>query len=489
MKKYIFFVLSFAFAFSSQAQDKILTLENVLNIAKEQSPAAQIAKHSFRASYWQYRFYKAEQLPTLDFDGVIPNIQNRISQETTAGVSYYAKQNSILYRGGLSLNQAIPWTGGNVFVSSGLEHTINYLTDTTTRQYLSTPINIGLNQPLFQFNQYKWDRKIEPIKYEVAKKKYLEAVEGVSIDAITYFFRLLTAQVDYKIAEINVMNYDTLYKVAKGRYNLGRIGEDEVLQMELSLLKSQAAMEKNAMDLEDAMFRLKSFLRMKDDSRLNLVIPSPSFFEKVDREMALEKALKNSSTILEFERRLLEAQSGVSAAKAYGFNANLSLIFGINGSSTVFDQVYQDPLQQQQLSLGLHIPILDWGRRKGQVRIAQSNEELAKTSVEQERVDFSQSIFLEVGEFNIQQNQLIIAAKSDTIAQKSFVVSKNRYLIGKIGVTDLNIAQKETDQAKVGYIGALRTYWYNYFRLRRSTLFDFQSGIDLDVSYEDIYED
>ena len=159
MKKYIFLALSFAFAFSSQAQDKMLSLENVLTIAKEQSPAAQIAKHSFRASYWQYRFYKAEQLPTLDFDGVIPNIQNRISQETTAGVSYYAKQNSVLYRGGLSLNQAIPWTGGNVFVRSGLEHTINYLTDTTTRQYLSTPINIGLNQPLFQFNQYKWDRK------------------------------------------------------------------------------------------------------------------------------------------------------------------------------------------------------------------------------------------------------------------------------------------------------------------------------------------
>ena len=343
--------------------------------------------------------------------------------------------------------------------------------------------------PCFSLISINGIGKIEPIKYEVAKKKYLEAVEGVSIDAITYFFRLLTAQVDYKIAEINVMNYDTLYKVAKGRYNLGRIGEDEVLQMELSLLKSQAAMEKNAMDLEDAMFRLKSFLRMKDDSRLSLIIPSPNFFEKVDRELALEKALKNSSTILEFERRLLEAQSGVSAAKAYGFNANLSLIFGINGSSAVFNQVYEDPLQQQQLSLGLHIPILDWGRRKGQVRIAQSNEELAKTSVEQERVDFSQSIFLEVGEFNIQQNQLIIAAKSDTIAQKSFVVSKNRYLIGKIGVTDLNIAQKETDQAKVGYIGALRTYWYNYFRLRRSTLYDFQSGGDLDVSYEDIYED
>jgi len=114
---------------------------------------------------------------------------------------------------------------------------------------------------------------------------------------------------------------------------------------------------------------------------------------------------------------------------------------------------------------------------------------LVKTSVDQARADFAQSIYLQVGEFNIQKNQVLIAAKSDTIAQKSFDVSKNRYLIGKIGVTDLNIAQNETDQAKVSYISALRAYWVNYYKLRQSTLYDFVEGVDLDVNYEQIYEE
>lgn len=472
---------------SVQSQDKVLSLENVLQIAKEQSPSALIAKHRFKNSYWQYKFYKAEQLPSLSFDGTIPEIQNRFVKENVGGLTSYFKQNTVSVRGGLQLDQAVPWTGGNIFMNSSLEQTINYISDSTINNFLSVPVFIGFNQPLFQFNQYKWDRKIEPIKYEIAKKEYLAAIEKVSVDAINVFFSLLSAQVELRISEINYNNYDTLYQVAKGRYSLGRIGENEVLQMELSLLKAQSAVERNKMLLEDAMLSLKSFLRLKDEEKISLINPSPTFFKAVNNDIALQKAISNSKEYLDFERMLLEAQMGVNAARNYGFTANLYMAYGLNGKSDIFDEVYQDPSNQQVLRLGLNIPILDWGKRKGQIKMAESNEELVKTSVDQARADFAQSIYLKVGEFNIQKNQVLIAAKSDTIAQKSFEVSKNRYLIGKIGVTDLNIAQTETDQAKISYINALRAYWVNYYQLRQTTLFDFVEGNDLDVNYEDIY--
>lgn len=482
----VFILLIVPFSF---AQERVLSLQDVLNIAREQSPNALIAKHRFRNSYWQYKFYKAEQLPSLSLDGTLPEVQNRIVKENIGGVSSYFKQNTLSFRGGLQLDQAVPWTGGSIFVNSSLEQTINYLSDTTTTNFLSVPVYIGLNQPLFQFNRYKWDKKIEPVKYEIAKKQYLSEVEGVSISAINYFFDLFDAQVRLKIAQINYQNYDTLYKVAMGRYSLGRIGENEVLQMELSMLKAQSAVERNQMAVDDAMLSLKSFLRLKDDEKIVLSPPQPVFFDLVENQLALQKAMNNSIDYLNFEKQLLEAQREVSRARSYGFNANLFMAYGLNGRSDVFDQVYNDPSNQQVLSLGLNIPILDWGKRKGQVKMAESNEELVKTSVEQERSDFAQSIRLKVGEFNIQKNQVLIAAKSDTIAQKSYLVTKNRYLIGKIGVTDLNIAQTDTDEAKLSYINALRAYWRNYYSLRQATLFDFEENKDLDVDYKDIYDD
>ena len=69
-----------------------------------------------------------------------------------------------------------------------------------------------------------------------------------------------------------------------------------------------------------------------------------------------------------------------------------------------------------------------------------------------------------------------IAAKADTVAAKRFEVAYNRYVIGKIGVDNLYIAQNEKDQALVAYIQALRGYWNAHYRLRRLTLYDFTTG-------------
>jgi outer membrane protein TolC len=490
MKNLLFtFLISISTLSFGYAQERILSLENVLQIAMEQSPDALIAKHRFRNSYWQYKFYLAERLPSLSLDATLPDIQNRIVKENIGGISSYFRQNTLSFRGGFQLDQSIPMTGGNIFVNTSLEQTINYLSDTTTTNFLSVPVYIGYNQPLFQFNRFKWDKKIEPVKYVIAKKQYLTDVESVNIAAIKVFFDLFEAQVQLKIAQINYQNYDTLYKVAKGRYDLGRIGENEVLQMELSILKAESAVERNQMAVDDAMLSLKSFLRLKEDEKIILVAPDPEFFKLIDNDLALEKAKQNSIDYLNFEKRLLEAKREVSRAKNYGFNANLFMAYGLNGNADVFDLVYKDPSSQEVLRLGLNIPILDWGKRKGQMKMAESNEELVKTSVEQEQTDFAQSIKLKVGEFNVQKNQVMIAAKSDTIARKSYEVSKNRYLIGKIGVTDLNIAQTDQDEAQLTYINAMRAYWRNYYVLRQATLYDFMKKQDLNVNYEDIYDD
>jgi len=326
------------------------------------------------------------------------------------------------------------------------------------------------------------------MKYKAAKRNYLETVEQVSLTSVNYFFNLLSAQIDQRVAQINVSNYDTLYKIAQGRYVSGKIAENDLLQLELNFLNAQSALEKANLALENATFRLKSFLRIKNDEEILLIVPQPNKFNTVDYEKALEQAMNNSPDIIDFERRLLESRANVNRAKSEnGFNANLYAVFGLMGNAYNISDAYVHPGDQQQLSISLQVPILDWGMRKGQVKMAESNADLVETSVEQERVDFSQNIFLQVSEYNMQQNQLLIASKSDTVASKSYEASKNRYLIGKISVTDLNIAQTEKDKATIAYIRALQTFWRNYYELRKMTLYDFYKQEPLDVDFEQIF--
>ena len=70
------------------------------------------------------------------------------------------------------------------------------------------------------------------IKYEESKRSYLEEMENVSQQASQLYFNLLVAQIDNDIQLKNKANNDTLYRISKGRYNLGKIAENELLQME-----------------------------------------------------------------------------------------------------------------------------------------------------------------------------------------------------------------------------------------------------------------
>lgn len=485
------FLLNLSFSFISIAQQRDLTLEEVINIAKEQSPDALIAKHTLRASYWEFKTYKRSLLPSLSFDGTIPSIKRAFSPRTSdQGVQEFVEQSYSSYSGNLSLNKVVGFTGGNISLSSGLQRVDNFSDSGTINNYLSAPINIGYRQPLFNYNSYKWDKQIEPLKYQAAKRNYLETVEQVSLTSVNYFFNLLSAQIDQRVAQINVSNYDTLYKIAQGRYVSGKIAENDLLQLELNFLNAQSALEKTNLELENTSFRLKSFLRLKNDENIRLIIPQPNRFTNVDYELALEQAMNNSSNIIDFEKRLLESRANVNRAKTEnGFNANLYAVYGLAGNAITLGDSYTNPGDDQQLSIGLQVPILDWGMRKGKVKMAESNADLVVTSVEQERLDFSQNIFLQVSEYNMQQNQLVIAAKSDTVAAKSYNASKNRYLIGKISVTDLNIAQTEKDKATIAHIRALQSYWRNYFELRRMTLYDFYRKEPLDVDFDQIIVD
>jgi len=487
-KRALFCTLIAAILLQASGQDREykLTLDDVLEIAHQQSPDALISKHRFRSSYWQFRTYQATYRPMLLLDASLPNYNRSIDVITQPdGSEVFLRRQIARTSVNLSLSQNIPFTGGELFLNSNLQRIDNF-GDSSYSSYMSTPINIGIRQPIFEYNAYKWDTKIEPLRYEEAKRKYIEEDEQVSINATNHFFQLLLAQINLQIQLTNQANNDTLYQIAQGRYNIGTIAENELLQMELNLLNSNSNVENARLDYEMMLFNLRSYLRIKENVTIELIPPSVVDGFSVEVQEALMEARNNRSEALSFDRRLLEAESEVNKAKMEGrFSMDLYAVYGLAQSGNSISGSYQDPLDEQQLFLGIQVPILDWGLAKGNIKMAESNEELTKTSVEQDEIDFNQEIFLKVMQFNMQYNQLKIAAKSDTVAQKRYDVTKQRYFIGTIDIIELNLAQTDKDNNRKAFIAAMHSYWSNYYELRKLTLYDWQRNnritLDFDV--------
>jgi outer membrane protein len=489
MKKTIIYIAVFLIFIPytySQKPINRLSLEEVIQLAKDQSPQAILAKHKFRASYWAFRTYEAEFLPSLTMKATAPEYNRQFAYEYRDSDSsyHYVEQNNSKTSVGLALNQNIGLTGGNIFVNSSLERN-DILGSNRKTSYLSVPVSIGFSQPIFGMNTLHWKKKIEPIKYEEAKRNYLQALENISMDASRLFFDLILAQQNVQTAKLNYANTDTLYKIARGRYNIGTIAENELLQMQLSFLNAGSDVSDAEVDLQFKKSKIKSYLGLNDEYDLELLIPSTNPKTEVKYDEVLNLAKSNNPMILQLQRQLIEADQGVAQARSdRGFSANLYASYGLTQQADLLDAAYKNPLDQQSLRIGLTVPILDWGLGKGKVKMAQSAREVTKTTVEQALTDFEQDVFLKVMQFNRQDDQLMLSAKADTISQKRYNVTKERFLIGKIGVLDLNIAQSERDAAKQKYIATLSNFWQFYYNMRKLMLYDFETQQPLTMEFE-----
>jgi len=469
---------------------KKLTFQEVIKIAEEQSPNALMAKHRFRASYWQYRSYQAQYLPSLTLSGTTPDFSNGLDKvyDSNTGQYLYQSTNTVSTLGTLALSQNIGPTGTIIALRSDLT-LFKDIKEKLVPNYITNPVSIDITQPIRKYNTLKWQKKIEPVKYNAAKKTYLSNIEGVHSSAVQNFFSLALAQINKQISEMNFSNADTLYRIAKGRYQLGTIAEDELLQMQLSWLNAETARKQADMNLRDREIRLRSFLGYNENVRLELILPNEIPDLQVDMKEVLDLALANNPDILNQQISVLNAQSNAAQAKAsMGLNASLTASLGLSQQSTDFATAYEKLSNSQRVRVGFTFPILDWGLGRGRYQMAKSSLELAQVQANQSLVDFQQNLFLDVEQFNLQKNQVEIAAKSDTVAMKRFEVTKQRFLIGKIAVLDLNDADSRKDQNRRAYVQSLQDYWNFFYNIRSLTLFDFINRTPLETDYEKLLQ-
>jgi outer membrane protein TolC len=292
-----------------------------------------------------------------------------------------------------------------------------------------------------------------------------------------------------KTSKFNLANNDTLYLIAKGRFELGMIDQGDLMQMELNKLTSTDNLNKNILDLEVKKSNLRTFLGFKEDIDLELVtsLDVPKLI--VDVEQAKQHARENNPSMISMQRSILEAEQNVAQQQANArFNANLMASYGMNQQASDLASVYKNPQESQRLNIGVTVPILDWGMRKGQVRMAKSSLDVTKVNVEQQKIDFEQQVFLDIMQFNMQDEQLVLAAKPDTISRTRYDITKQKFMLGSLDVLKLNDALAQKDKAITNYMMALRTYWNYFFNVRKTTLWDFEKNVPLEQRYDDLIQ-
>ena len=473
MRYFYFLILVFSVEFS-QAQVQRVSLAEVVQLAREQSVASKQAITAKKTNYWQYRSFMADFKPQLSLNGTVPGFTNSYIQvvqpDGTVSFQSVSYNNSLV---SLSLDQSIALTGGTIYVQQQMQRFDNFAGKTTS--YNGIPFEFGITQPLFHFNAMKWNRKIEPLKYQEGNQKYIASLEQVALDATGLYFDLLVAQVNLQIAEKNRSNNDTLYKIAGHKLELGKISQNDLLQLQMGLLTARKDLASAQQSAAVSSLKLKMFLSSRDERELELEVPNEKEEFGINPQLALEQAFTNRSTSISFRRRLLEAERDVvEAKKENGLNASLNATFGLSNQGARPGDVYIKPQDREFVELKFTLPIMTWGRNKARTEVAKANQEFAQQSVEQDKLTFEQEIFTQVTLLQMLQKQVKLTKLADQIAANRYQIAQERFILSNLSVTDLGIAMQEKDRAKRDYILALRDYWQSYYTLRLLTLYDFE---------------
>jgi outer membrane protein TolC len=453
-----------------------LTLQQVVEMAKAKSIASKQANTLKETKYWQWKTYRSNYQPQLSLAGNLPaynkTFREVLQPNGTIEFQRVHYNNSAL---NLAFSQSIAQTGGTVFGTTQLQRFDDF--DRRTLLYNATPYAIGYSQPLWRFNQLKWDQKIEPLKYNESRQEYIESLEQISIKATGYFFDLLLAQVNLQIAETNYTNTENILRIASEKFDMGKVSRNEILQLQLEQVKAQKAVGIAKRDMEIATLNLRSYVGLQRVEKISLVLPKARINMTLDTAKVVAEAYENRSDAIGFMRRIAEAKREVAKAKGdNGLNAALTGRLGFAKSARSLGKVYEAPLNQQAIQLEFDIPILDWGRSKSRMKTAKANQQFTEYAVEQDKQVFTQEIYTQVTLFEMMKEQLKLTARADSIASEKYQIAKDRYVLGNLSITDLSIAFQENDQAKRDYIFALRDFWGAYYELRYLSLFDFESN-------------
>ena len=479
-------ILAF-FATSVSAQEK-MTLPEAIHTARTQSVEALQARQAFVSTYWAYRSYKASRLPSFYLYGDMMNFDRSLTllQNPEDGTLNYVSSNNLQNGIGVQMNQNITFTGGTLSVSSDLSR-IDQFGNNKSLTWYSRPVTVSYYQPLFTYNQFKWDKKIEPKEYERGKRDYLESMEALTINAVYAYHNLLLAKMNNEISQSNFENSGNMLRIAKERLQLGDVTRAEYLQLELRMLNDSISINETAVQVREAQMMLNSLLGFDESFVIDPVLEEELPDIQMDYDLVMYKSLANSSFSLDNELSLLNAESSVAHAKASrGFSFALNARFGMSQTGPEFPQAYKDLLDQETIGITFSIPIFDWGLGKGKVQKAKAAQEVVRAQVQQRENDYRRQIFTAVSQFNNQRQQCQVSRRAMLIASERYELTMHRFREGNASVTDLNIAQTENDSALRQYISDKSHFWTFYYALRQYTLYDFINGRDLEIDVKEM---
>ena len=287
-----------------------------------------------------------------------------------------------------------------------------------------------------------------------------------------------------KITDESVNNAEKVLNRAKITTEVGTTAKTVEAEATASLAREKQRQKSAEIDIERSLFNLAMLLQLKEFKEFDVQeVPLPSMLAAPlnSTDNIINTAYENQPQVKAAETRILSAQKQIDIAKTQFYptvsaNAGIGTIYFNNLSTDItstlltgevikeksFFKQYKDNFGQN-LGLSLNIPIFNKGNTKLQVEQAKISENIAKNTLEQQKLSVRQDVQKAYFDANANYENFMAAVEAEKSTKLALDFAEKSYEAGRSTIYDLNNArnnyvnaQSTVSQAKYNYIFSMK---------------------------------
>jgi outer membrane protein TolC len=473
MRKSIYWIL--IFSLNVVFSQKSLDIEKAIDLALINSDLYKKAEKEMNYSEVNRILFNKTFLPSIYTSSVFPSISKSVTRVTTSdGTDIFVDQNQAYYDLRLNIEQKEPLFGGTFTVSSFFNR-IDLFGDVNNKTYFSTPFSLSYTNTDFSFNDFRYERIINQLKSEEDNINYNTQLESIVYQTVKKYFEAYIINKNIEEKQKGLKNIKEIYSIAKERFKIGSINKGDLLSLELNILDTELSIDILFSEEKNAQKALGDFIKNGSDSVLYMKPKEDILYLSITYESALNSMIENNPLMIELKRKKAEKELEIKKHKSKNkLSVHINASYGLSNTASSFNESTNNLQDQQSYSLSLRYLLFDFGKNKQQIKLMNIKKELLENDYLVEIENLKQELYSLVNQYNSNTKRLLLLKKKLDIANERYSFSRKRFSLGKVTITDLNLAQKEYQQIDNDYLTTLKDVWVIYYMIRKLTMYDFQ---------------
>ncbi len=470
--------LMLLFVSGNISAQKVLTLEESLDIAILNSPAIQKSRMNMEMN----KEYLNAQLASLKSNFLLNITPVSFSREQSYDKRFsqwYTSENKGA-NASFVVTQPIKLTDGLLTVQNNFGYQDNYSeanNDKFTDKGFNNYLFVKYDQPLFTYNRLKLNLEKIKLNLETATMAYAIEMLNMEYQVNQAFYSVYQQETAVDIAQEEFDNQKISLDIIQRKYEAGLSAKEELLQADLNYATSESNLDNAKVALDNARDQFKLLIGMSlfDEIEVQSNIGFKLVFVNLDK--AIDNGLSQRLELTQRNIDLKMAEFNLTETSAQNeFRGDVSLSVGVMGNDPNFSKIYDKPTNSPTVGITFAVPLFDWGQRKAQMRAAEIEIQSREIDLNDQKNDIIISIRKTYRNLQNLVYQIEIAKQNEKNAQLTYDINLERYKNGDLTSIDLERFQSQLSEKKTALVNALINYRLEIINMKVQSLWDFENN-------------